>query len=1018
MAVPLGASIVCPVLIGRGPQIGVLDRLIGEAYGGRGHAALISGEAGIGKSRLVAEAARRFGARWIAAGGPSPLALQGRCFEPDRVLPYAPLIDLLRAWLATSAPQHIADVIAPIAADLIKLLPELAAHLPEIAPGPLLDPQQEQRRRSQALVQLFSRVAADQPLLLAVEDLHWCDATSLEVLFALARRATAQPIMLLLTYRDDERTPELDGFLAGLDRERAAIELPLARLNTGDVEAMLRAIFDLPRPVRAEFLDALYATTEGNPFFVEEVLKALVAGGEIFYTNGMWDRKPLGELHIPRSVKVAVQRRLGQLSEAARELLTFAAVAGRRFDFALLQALTGHEELALLRLIKQLIAAQLVVEEAEDSFVFRHALTRQAVEADLLARERRALHRAIAEAIERSYAGAPDRSAGAGPAPRLADLAEHYYAAGMWDQALTYARRAAEQAQALYAPRAAAEQLTRAVDAARRLGRELPDLWRARGQAHELLGEFDAARADYEQGLAAARALADGAAEWQGLLDLGFLWSGRDYTRSGDHLRDALGLARDMGDQPKIAHSLNRIGNWHANIEQPIEARACHQEALALFEAASDHRGLAATLDLLGTTSIMIGDVVAATGYYERAIVLLRELDDRQGLIWCLSNYLMSGASYVFDTAACPPIDLAACVRAADEALQLARQLGWRAGEASVLMYSGLGLGPRGQFTRAIGAARLCLEIATEIEHRQWALAAHWTLGALYLDLLWLSEARRHLELALEMAAAIGHRFSIRMASAFLAETCAAQGEITRARAVLDAAAEPGAAMQTLAERRIWWARAGLALAADAPEQALEIADRLIASAAGLEPGAIVPHLWHLRGQALAALDRREAAEVSLSAALSSASARGLTPLLWRIRVSQGQLSLSRRQRKQAELAFAAARELIVELSENLPDQALRAAFLSHATARLPRLAVPTPRRAAKQEFDGLTERERQVAARIALGQSNREIGDQLVVSERTVEKHVENILSKLAFGSRAQIAAWAVEKRLTAPQS
>jgi DNA-binding CsgD family transcriptional regulator len=1017
MAAPLDASIICPVLIGRGPQIGALDRLIDEAYGGRGHSALLSGEAGIGKSRLVAECIRRFRARWLAGGGPSPLVLRGRCFEPDRVLPYAPMLDLLRTWLAAGAPLKIADVIAPVAADLLRLIPELASYSPELDPSPALDPQQEQRRRSQALVQLFARLAADQPLLLIVEDLHWCDETSLEVLFALARHLPAQPILLLLTYRDDERTSDLDAFLAGLDRERTAIEIPLARLDAGDVDAMLRAIFELPRPVRAEFLDALYATTEGNPFFVEEVLKALVASGEIFYADGVWDRKPLGELHIPRSVKVAVQRRLGQLGEAARELLTFAAVAGRRFDFALLQALTGHDELTLLRLIKQLIAAQLVVEEAEDSFAFRHALTRQAVEADLLARERRALHRTIAEAMERAHADALGRSAGAGSAPHLADLAEHCYAAGMWEQVVIYARRAGEQAQVLFAPRAAVEQFTRAIDAARRLGRDLPDLWRARGQSRELLGEFDTACADYEQALQAAHAVGDRVAHWQGLLDLGFLWSGRDYVRSGDYLRDALRLARDLGDGPKIAHSLNRMGNWYANIEQPVEAGACHHEALELFETASDRPGLAATLDLMGTTSIMIGDVISATGYYERAAALLRELDDRQGLIWCLSNYLMSGASYVFDTAACPPIELGACFRAADEALQLARQLGWRAGEASALMYSGLGLGPRGQFMRAIGAARQCLEIATEIEHRQWAMAAHWTLGALYLDLLWLSEARRHLDLALEMAVAIGHRFSIRMASAFLAETCVAQGDIARAQVVLDAAIEPGAGMQTLAERRVWWARASLALAAGAPEQALEIVDQLIESAPNRQLGVVIPHLWYLRSQALMALARNEAAESVLNEALASATARSLTPLLWRIRVSQGRLSLTRRQRKQAELAFAAARELIAELSDSLPDQELRAAFLSHAAARIPRLAEPTPRRAAKQEFDGLTERERQVAARVALGQSNREIGDELVVSERTIEKHVENILSKLAFGSRAQIAAWAVEKRLTSSQ-
>jgi predicted ATPase len=173
------------------------------------------------------------------------------------------------------------------------------------------------------------------------------------------------------------------------------------------------------------------------------VLKALAASGEIFYADGAWDRKPLHELHLPRSVQLAVQHRLRQLSPQAREVLTFAAVAGRRFDFGLLQALTSYDDRTLLRLIKELIAAQLVVEESEDVFVFRHALTRQAVETNLLARERRALHRTIAEAMERVYASAPD--------VHVSDLAEHWYAAGAWEQTLAYARRAGEQARALRA---------------------------------------------------------------------------------------------------------------------------------------------------------------------------------------------------------------------------------------------------------------------------------------------------------------------------------------------------------------------------------------------------------------------------------------------------------------------------------------------------------------------------------------------------------------------------------------
>ena len=115
---------------------------------------------------------------------------------------------------------------------------------------------------------------------------------------------------------------------------------------------MLRAIFQLKRPVRRDFLEALYEQTEGNPFFVEEVMKSLLVAGDIFFTDGVWDRKPLAQLHIPRSVSEAVQQRIGLLSDAARETLELAAVVGRPVDFALLQALTGRPEPELIRASK------------------------------------------------------------------------------------------------------------------------------------------------------------------------------------------------------------------------------------------------------------------------------------------------------------------------------------------------------------------------------------------------------------------------------------------------------------------------------------------------------------------------------------------------------------------------------------------------------------------------------------------------------------------------------------------
>ncbi len=238
---------------------------------------------------------------------------------------------------------------------------------------------------------------------------------------------------------------------------------------------MLRAIFALPSTTRFELLDPIYTLTDGNPFFVEEILSSLIASGEIYYANDQWERKPLGELHIPRSVKDAVHQRTDQLSKPTREILTMAAVAGRRFDFALLQELSNYDEQHLLLLIKEMIAAQVVIEETEEQFAFRHALTRQAIYGDMLVRERKALHRRIADTMEHLYAHSLEA--------HLADLAYHFFEAGAWEKALKYGQLAGEQAEGLYAPRTVIEQATRALDASER-GSIVPpaSLYRLRGR--------------------------------------------------------------------------------------------------------------------------------------------------------------------------------------------------------------------------------------------------------------------------------------------------------------------------------------------------------------------------------------------------------------------------------------------------------------------------------------------------------------------------------------------------------
>ena len=997
-------ALPCPTLIGRADDLATLHLLVDRAGKGQGGVALVSGEAGIGKSRLVTEV------KTYAASHDFRL-LQGSCFPTDHAIPCAPLLDLLRSFLTSQPEAKPPPEIEPFAQAFLPLLPDVGHVLTAGTSSPmlpLLDPEQEKRRRFETLSHFLIGLTRGRPVLCVLEDLHWSDDTSLEFLHYLARRCSAHRLLLLLTYRSEEARSSLRHFLAQLDRERLAQEILLVPLTREEVDAMLQAIFALTRSTHVELANLLYTLTEGNPFFVEEILKSLVASGEIVYANESGLRRPLGELHVPRSVQDAVQQRTDRLSESARRVVILAAVAGRRFDFALLQALTRHDEDHLLQLFKELMAAQLVVEDSAEQFAFRHALTQQAVYAGLLVRERKALHHRVAETIERLYSATLEA--------HLDDLAYHFSEAGVFEKALLYAQRAGERAQRLYAPRAAIEQFTRAVDAAQRASIIPPtSLYRLRGRAYETLGDFKHARLDYETTLRRAREVGEHHAEWQALMDLGALWAERDYAQTGNFYQQALVLARHMGDPLTLAHSLNRLGNWHVNIEEPSVALHYHQEALTLFQQAHDAQGIAQTYDLLGMTHYLGGDLLQASASYQQAVALFQELDDRRGLASSLATLMLfgEGGGYQTETLVSTTTSFADSLHCGELALQTARDIGQRSAEAYALFALAHYLGPRGEYARALEVAQASLALSEQIEHRQWLTAAHWQVGVLYFDLLALPEAQQHLEQALALTHEIGSWHWIRVVTGFLVRVYLLQQGFMKAEAILSAALEQDAAMQTKGQRLVWAARADLALARSDPGTALDITERLIASASNLSDDSVIPRLWKLRGDALAALDRRAEAEAILRAAEVAAQDQRLRPLLWRICIALGKLYQAQGLLEEAEQVLATAQAMIEELAADVPDEQLRAHFLAQAMTMLPQKRSLTPGRTASQAYGGLTAREVEVLRLLATGLTDAQIAKQLVLSLHTVHAHLRTIYSKLGITSRSAATRYALEHQL-----
>jgi DNA-binding CsgD family transcriptional regulator len=988
-------TIVCPVLVGRAQYVAPYDQVLESVAQGRGRTIAISGEAGVGKSRLANELAAR-----SRAALPSLTMLEGRCFERDASLPFAPIVDLLRAFVAPLGREEVRRRLDVDACEIVKLLPELHARLPEYEPSPALDAEQEKRRLFHALLQFFERIATEGPALALLEDLHWSDETSLEFLSHLARRSVRSPIVLLLTYRADEVGAPLAHFLAGLDRERAASEWPLDRLELDHVAAMVSAIFKSETPPRHELVRQLFEITDGNPYFVEEVLKSLSGSGADLSGVQSAPRTTLEGVDVPRSVQDAVRQRSARVSEAAQRLLMYAAVAGRRFDLALLERVSGTPEPQMLPLLKELLAAHIVVEESDDRFAFRHALTQQAIYSALLARERRLVHREIAEALE-ALAPADDDA-------RLAEMAHHFYEAGLWERAFDYSIKIGERALELYSPAAAVQHFTRALEAANHAGTAPPAwVYSARGDAYQLLGEFEHARADHEQSLAIARGASDTAAEWRALVDLGFLWAARDYDRSGEFFRRSLDLARAGDDLRLLGRSLNRMGNWLVNTGRSSEGIEEHHAALEIFREAGDVAGTGATLDLLGMAYGIQGDLPSAVARVGEAIPLLTGDDVR--LMSALSSLAVYGGTNHADVVPAALRSLDDVRRDGEAALALAERTGASVGLSYAYWSLGAALGSFGLFGEAVALTNTGLRIAREVGHAQWTIGGQFTLAQIHLHMLDAEAALAELESAWLPARSLKSALWIGSIGSYLALAALRCGDRQRAAAVLAEADPSNEPPCTLGMRRVAWARAELALAEGAPEIAISIVDGLLTGQPG-SGGRHIPLLLATRARALLEIGDPRTASDNLADAREEAAAAGALPWLWRINAELGGALDRQGRRAEAEQAYVAARETLGRLAMSFDDESARARFLEAAEALLPRQRV-TPRRAAALASGGLTEREREVAEQVMLGRTNREIADALVVSERTVETHVANIFAKLGFTSRSQLAAWAADR-------
>ena len=478
-------------IVARDEEIDALRRCWFEAVHGRGGMVLVSGEPGSGKTRLARELVDY--AR--ITGG---IALAGGCYELEAATPYLPFIEALRTWVHAASDDDIRAAVGTSGGELARLAPELAARIGPFPDSPELSAPEQRLRLFDGVARCLFRLAESDGLLLFIDDLQWADQASISLLHYLVRLVARERVLLLGCYRDTEldRARPLAEALDDWNRQRAAVRIHLSRLDASGTAAMLAVLLG-DENLSTDFCTEIHRETEGNPFFIEEVVKTLVNDRQIECRDGRWCRHDEGSrLVLPQGVKAAIGRRLDHVSETATEVLRTAAILGKHFQFSQLAAVTDLAEEALLDALDEAVNAQLLETTDGETIIFTHDKIREVLSRELNPIRRRRLHGRIAEALDALRAR--------GGRVAAADLARHFMEGGCLDRGFEYAIEAAETAASVYAYDDALQLYERARDCAEALDRtdDLPAIDTAIGDILNLKGEVLRAATAYERALA------------------------------------------------------------------------------------------------------------------------------------------------------------------------------------------------------------------------------------------------------------------------------------------------------------------------------------------------------------------------------------------------------------------------------------------------------------------------------------------------------------------------------------
>jgi class 3 adenylate cyclase len=719
-------------LVGRSTELEQLHRHWRLAQQGRGHLALLSGEPGVGKTRLAQELI-------AVAQSEGAAILRGGCYEYEAATPYLPFVEAFRDWVHLQSAEGLRSRLGLIAAEIAKLAPEVETKVGPLTPGPRLGANEERLRLFDAVARLLQQLAAASGLLLFIDDLHWADQGTINLLHYLLRRLRHERVLLLTCYREVEldRANPLAPALVEWNRERLATRLPLGRLGRAATASLLATLFR-QETISAEFVEVIQRETEGNPFFIEEVIKALIEQGQIYLQDGRWERKAIHDLAIPQSVKEAVGRRLSRLSQPCLEVLHTAAAMGKQFRFDELVAVGALSEDATLDALDEACLAQLLRAEPGDAFLFTHDKIREVLYEELNPIRRRRLHRRVGESLEQMYAAQLPEHAH--------DLAYHFSQSGEMEKAFRYSLQAATNARRVFAHDEALAFLRQAHEAAEESGNteRLASVDAEMGRLYQSRGLVQPAAEALTKALAGT---ADAATRTRLKVLIGEVYATVGDPRGLAYLHEARAEIDAVTQPNEMALTLAHLGRYH-------HFRAEHTESIRYLEQA---RQLAEPLDRMRTLFYVYLFLAGAyqhltrfeeSNHWARATIALGERKHNALPVAVGHEFLAENATLQghWDAA----IEHAAQDQAIGERTGAFDRTAW------ALFVAANALWGQGRLSEAEERARAGLELADQIGEGRLATWLEPLLALILADRGDDEDARRHAEGGLRRAETLG----------------------------------------------------------------------------------------------------------------------------------------------------------------------------------------------------------------------------------------------------------------------